>query len=118
MFNEEIITKTMLSLSGMILSSVSIIQIIHLYKKKNSDGVSVFSLCMVVLGFILTYPYLILNKLYILLLFNIIQMIFTTSVIFLAVYYRRKNKNKLEIINDINSQSVSYIDKSIFIDIV
>ena len=118
MTDAEIILKTMASVSGMLLSSVSVIQFIHLYNKKNSDGFSALSLEVVIFSFSLLIPYFIFYKLYILLLFNCLQMLLTTGVLALIFYYRMKNKNRLEIIDDINSHSVSNIDRDIILEII
>lgn len=98
----EIIAKTGATVSGIILSCVSIVQIIHLYKIKNSKGMSVLSMFFVITGFVLNIPYLIYFNLVILLIGTIIQFLLTSIVILMIFYY--KHEHKLEISNDINLQ--------------
>ena len=101
------IARTGAFISGIMLSSVSFIQIFHLIKAKKSEGVSILSLLFVISGFFFNIPYLLILELYMLVAFHAIQMVATLSVILLAKYFRR-NKNTRSILTD--SMNVSTFD--------
>lgn len=109
MFNNiSVIVSVLAFISGLIFTCVSILQISHLYKTKNSKGISILSYVFILTAMACNMPYLFYIKANILILYTAIHFFQNLIVVIMTLYYRKKII-KLDIIQTSN-HSLSKIE--------